>query len=76
MTHDSRDNWTAEKPYIIKQLDAMRESIDAMSGKLAEIETEIKSEIKSYRRVAQILIAIGSLVGAVVGWFAKALGKA
>lgn len=46
--------------------------LDTVMAKLAEIETELRA----YKRAAQILIAIGSLFGAVVGWFAKAMGKA
>lgn len=72
MNENSRDNWTAEKPYITKQLDALRESMDSMAEKLGEIETELRA----YKRAAQFLIALGSAVGLILGWFAKAIGKA
>lgn len=46
--------------------------LEGVVSKLSEIETELRA----YKRAAQLLVALGSFLGAVLGWFAKALGKA
>lgn len=69
--NDSSDNWGIEKPYIVRQLTELKDSMDSITAKLAEIETELRA----YKRAAQFLIGLGSFIGLVVGWFAKAMGK-
>lgn len=69
--NDISDNWGIEKPYIVRQLTELKDSMDSITAKLAEIETELRS----YKRAAQFLIGLGSFVGLVIGWFAKAMGK-
>lgn len=71
MTSD-QNNWAVEKPYIERQLSDLKSSLGIITDELSEIRTELRA----YKRAAQFLIAIGSVVGAVLGWFAKAFGKA
>lgn len=71
--------WPYDKRYVEGQLQDLKASQAAQSTMLERVEaklTEIETELKAYKRAAQILIAIGSVFGAVIGWFAKAMGKA
>lgn len=65
-------NWAVEKHYVERQLDDLKASVGVITAELSEIRTELRA----YKRAAQLLIAIGSVCGAVIGWFAKAMGKA
>lgn len=74
MTEEPNDN----RRYVDYRLDDLKRGqehqasvLDGVVAKLAEIETELRA----YKRAAQMLVALGSLIGAVVGWFAKAIGK-
>lgn len=74
MTEEPNDN----RRYVDYRLDDLKRGqehqasvLDGVVAKLAEIETELKA----YKRAAQMLVALGSLIGAMVGWFAKAMGK-
>ncbi len=62
--------------YRLKQLEDgqkdQKAALDRLESKLAEIDIELRS----YQRVAKILVLIAGLVGTFVGWIAKAMGKA
>jgi len=76
---DEPNGWPYDKRYVEGQLKDLKASQAAQSSMLERVEaklTEIETELKAYKRAAQMLIAIGSLFGAVIGWFAKAMGKA
>ena len=75
MPEELNDN----RRYVDYRLDDLKRGQDHQAGvlegvvaKLAEIETELRA----YKRAAQLLMALGTFLGAVLGWFAKALGKA
>ena len=74
MTDEPNDN----RRYVDYRLDDLKRGQEHQAGvlegvvaKLAEIETELKA----YKRAAQILMAISTFLGAVIGYFAKAFGK-
>ena len=76
---DELNGWPYDKRYVEGQLRDLKNgqtlhvtAIERVEAKLAEIE----SELRAYKRAAQILIAIASACGALVGWAAKALGRA
>lgn len=64
-------NWAVEKHYVERQLDDLKASVGVITAELSEIRTELRA----YKRAAQFLIALGSVVGMALGWFAKAMGK-
>lgn len=75
MPEELNDN----RRYVDYRLDDLKRGQDHQAGvlegvvaKLAEIETELRA----YKRAAQLLMALGTFLGAALGWFAKALGKA
>ena len=75
MTEEPNDN----RRYVDYRLDDLKRGqehqagvLDGVVAKLAEIETEHQA----YKRAAQLLVALGSFLGALAGWFAKAMGKA
>ncbi len=65
-------NWAVEKHYVERQLDDLKDSVGVITAELSEIRTELRA----YKRAAQFLVALGSMIGIVLGWFAKAMGKA
>lgn len=75
---DELNGWPYDKRYVEGQLKDLKASQAAQSSMLERVEaklTEIETELRAYKRAAQFLIALGSAVGVVLGWFAKAMGK-
>jgi hypothetical protein len=75
MSDDANEN----RRYVDYRLDDLKEGqehqgrvLETVMRKLSDIEVELRA----YKRAVQILVAIGSIFGACLGWFAKALGKA
>lgn len=73
------DDTTENRRYVDYRLDDLKAGqmhqgkvLETLMEKLSEIETELRA----YKRAAQLLIALGSFLGAILGWFAKAAGKA
>lgn len=76
---DDANGWPYDKRYVEGQLGDLKTSQAAQSVMLERVEaklTEIETELRAYKRAAQILLAISSAFGIVLGWFAKAMGKA
>lgn len=69
---EEQSNWAVEKHYVERQLDDLKASVGLITAELSEIRTELRA----YKRAAQFLVALGSMIGIVLGWFAKAMGKA
>lgn len=71
----SNDN----RRYVDYRLDDLKRGQEHQAGVLEEVIkklAEIETELKAYKRAAQLLVALGSFLGALFGWFAKAMGKA
>lgn len=71
--------WATDKRYIEGQLTDLKRGQDQQAELLNRVMSklnEVESELKSYKRVGQILVAIAGFVGGLAGWIAKAIGKA
>lgn len=60
------------------RLHQLEANLSEQKGLLEEIRdrvNEIDVELRAYKRAARILAAAASIVGVVLGWLLKALGK-
>lgn len=75
---DELNGWPYDKRYVEGQLKDLKASQANQSSMLERVEAklaEIETELKAYKRAAQILMALSTFLGAVIGYFAKAFGK-
>ena len=72
------NGWQYDKRYVEGQLRDLKENQGEQGEILLRLESklsEIETELRSFKRAAQILVAIGTAIGAAGGWIVKALGK-
>lgn len=74
----SDNGWATDKRYIEGQLSDLKLGQAEQGALLREVMSklnEVEGELKSYKRVGQILAAIAGAVGGLAGWIAKTMGQ-